>query len=68
MEDFMDGQWHDWEGGDCPVPGGTMVQAFLREDGGWSGETFPAETWDWSWQPESAEADIVRFRVVKEPQ
>ena len=66
MEDFMDGQWHDWDGGDCPVPEGTMVQAFLRENGGWSGETRPAE--DWSWDHLSDMADIVRFRVVKEPQ
>ena len=63
MEDFMDGQWHDWEGGDCPVPKGTMVQAFLWEDCGWSGETRPAEHWNWDHLADMA--DIVLFRVME---
>lgn len=62
MEDFMDGQWHDWAGGDCPVPEGTMVQAVLRGCGGWSYETHLAEKW--SWYHDESDCDITRFRIV----
>lgn len=63
MEDFMNGLWHDWAGGDCQVPKGTLVQARLRADIGWSGKTHPAEDWDWS--HEGSTSDITRFRVVE---
>lgn len=63
MEDFMDGQWHDWAGDDCPVPKGTLVQAVLRGGGGWSYETHPAE--EWSWYHDGDVCDITRFRVVE---
>lgn len=62
MEDFMDGQWHDWAGGDCPVPKGTMVEAVLRGGGGWSHETHMAE--EWSWYHDESDCDITQFRVV----
>ena len=66
MEDFMDGQMHDWHGGDCPVPEGTMVEAFLRAEGGWNGETHLAEEWEWF--HEGNASDIVQFRVVRAAQ
>lgn len=59
--------WHDWRGGDCPVPAGTHVVALLGS--GDSVRTCLPEMLDWSMRavtPGSLRhpGDIVRYRIV----
>lgn len=61
--------WHDWRGGDCPVPPGTHVVALMG--GGESVRTCLPEMLDWSMRavtPGSLRhpGDIVRYRIVAE--
>lgn len=56
----MKSDWIEWHGGDCPVPGDTLVQYRLR--GGM--ETVSAEELDWDWYDDSV--DIIAYRIVKE--
>lgn len=53
--DYMDGEWHDWAGGECPVPGDVMVEVEFLGEGGC---TLPAHSHGWS-------DYITRFRVVQ---
>lgn len=59
--------WHDWRGGDCPVPPGTHIVALMG--GGESVRTCLPEMLDWSMRavtPGSLRhpGDIVRYRIV----
>lgn len=54
MTNYMDGNWHDWHGGECPVPGDVEVEVVY--DSGAS-KTLPAGWPGWS-------RLITRFRVL----
>jgi len=54
--------WFQWNGGDCPVPAGTMVQVRFRRGGNESSRIAEALEWEhgklgWWW-------DIVAYRIV----
>lgn len=57
--------WIEWNGGECPVAAGTVVQAKLRLPlPGWDEKKRPGEEWDWS--HEGSAGDIIAYRIVKE--
>lgn len=58
-----DDGWIAWEGGDCPVAGGTRVEVVFRSRLG-SAEGF-ARNWDWSRGPAPVSYDIVAYRIAK---
>ena len=57
-----DDGWIKWEGGECPVPEGTIVEVKFR-DGDCEGG-FPAG--EAGWAHEWGTADIVAYRIVSE--
>ena len=58
MTDYNDGNWHGWNGGECPVHPKTVVEAIF-DDGSGSGYPGPADCYIWDrWHP-------IAFRVVK---
>lgn len=66
-------EWIDWAGGECPVPGETLVEMKVRGDDIVSPPT-PARFWsngyDW-WAHEASPSfgntrDIVAYRVVSQ--
>ena len=58
MIDYNDGNWHGWNGGECPVHPETEVEAIFG-DGSGSGNAVPADCYSWDrWHP-------IAFRVVK---
>jgi len=38
MTDYSDGNWHGWNGGDCPVHPNTVVEVTWSDGDNWSGE------------------------------
>lgn len=64
--DYLDGQWHDWHGGACPVPG-EEVEVHYRWDAYPTNGVLDADDMRWGRgnDAEEAECDIIRFRVVK---
>lgn len=70
-EKFKDGSWTQWNGGECPVPKGTMIDVRYRD--GYIEENIPtmespvddgrtAESWDHL----GSEADIVFYRLSQQ--
>ena len=61
-----DDGWIPWEGGDCPVAHGTVVDVRFRD--GWEGDGL-ASKWRWHHATQEnsdvKELDIVAYRVVK---
>jgi len=62
MTDYNDGNWHPWNGGECPVHPKSLVVVMVR-DGMVSPERQPARAYKWD---EDHTGTIVAFRVVKE--
>ena len=66
MTDYNDGNWHGWDGGECPVHHKTVVEAVWHdprmERAGMSGPR-PAKVEN---EPTLAWVHVVKFRVVKE--
>ena len=68
MTDFNDGEWHGWNGGDCPVHPDSVVQTQLADETRLDviEETadcfFPAANLDW--ESKCARYSIIAFRVV----
>ena len=63
-----DDGWIEWKGGECPVPGDTMVEVLLREETATTGEAMEAGKYSWGHFGEGnryADHDIVSYRVVK---
>ena len=56
---YMDGKWHDWEGGECPVPGSCIVEVEFR--GGVIATHFASRN---HWLHDDDVYDIVKFRVI----
>lgn len=56
--DYYDGAWHDWHGGECPVPDAELVQVEFTN--GESTRTTTPCSWLW--------LNVQRFRVLRGPQ
>jgi len=56
MTDYSDGNWHGWNGGECPVHPNSRIEA--RE---WSGTRWTADAGDCDWT-----SMAWWFRVIKE--
>ena len=57
---YNNGEWHGWNGGDCPVHPNSEVYVMFN-----SGEVargFNADEWDWS---HNISTKLVAFRVTK---
>lgn len=59
--DYMDGEWHDWTGGEMPVPGDVRVEVELC--GNTTNAEYPAEKWFWD---AGQITNITRFRVIRD--
>lgn len=58
MTNYNDGEWHGWNGGECPVHPETIVIAQHE-----SRETLAAKYFNWKTE---GDFDIIAFRVIKE--
>lgn len=55
---YLDGNWHDWHGGECPVPGEMVVAVCFHHD---DHEVFGcAREFGWT------TTDITAFRVIRD--
>lgn len=61
----MSDGWIEWKGGECPVHPDTVVAAEFR-DGSRTSPT-SADLWDWRHHSGDADAEIVRYRIVRPP-
>jgi len=60
-----EGEWIEWDGGDCPV--GEEVKVDVRFRNGEIDEGLSAGGWVWLCSPESNyERDIIAYRVVQQ--
>ncbi len=59
MTDYNDGNWHGWNGGECPVHPESMVVVTFNDGEEYKG--FHADKWIW----DSDRDKIVAFRVTK---
>lgn len=66
MTNYNDGEWHGWNGGECPVHPDSVVQTMIRSEIGkeWDDEEFKASGYRWNRCGDIG--DIIAFRVVKE--
>jgi len=55
--------WTAWEGGECPVAGGTMVEVVFRSRIG--SAVGLARNWDWSRGPAPVSYDVVAYRILE---
>lgn len=53
--------WITWAGGECPVPGDTVVEVRVRDG---ARDTNRADTWFVCWKNDNMPEDIVAYRVV----
>ena len=58
-----DDGWTAWEGGECPVAGGTMVEVVFRSR--ISSAVGLARNWDWSRGPAPVSYDVVAYRILE---
>lgn len=65
MTDYNDGNWHGWNGGECPVHPETVIDALIVFSDGRPGfhQSVPARDLVWPWV-ESGQ--ITAFRVIEE--
>ena len=59
MTNYNDGNWHGWNGGECPVHPESVVDVKFNDGEEYIGHH--AEDWDWH----SNEAKIIAFCVTK---
>lgn len=59
MTDYNDGEWHGWNGGECPVHPNSKVDVTFEEDGTHKGRC----AYGWKWN--DLETPIIAFRVTK---
>ena len=57
--------WIPWNGGRCPVPGDTLVEVKLREEVSEEWMKDRAICFEWRYDDEFPESDIVAYRVIK---
>lgn len=60
MTDYNDGQWHGWNGGECPVHSESVIKYELR-----CGDVRTAFAGNLVWACLETVNDIINFRVVK---
>lgn len=66
MTNYNDGEWHLWDGGECPVHPKSVVEAVWHDPRmGCAGMSRPREAIE-NPGPSLAWAHVVKFRVVKE--
>jgi len=66
MADYNDGNWRDWNGGECPVHPKTTVEAVWHDPRmGRAGMTGPRPAKVEN-EPTLAWVHVVKFRVIKE--
>lgn len=66
MTNYNDGEWHLWNGGECPVHQKSVVEAVWHDPRmGSAGMSGPREAIE-NPGPSLAWAHVVKFRVVKE--
>ena len=65
MTDYNDGKWHGWNGGECPVDLGCLVE--FQTIGGVVGRADhdPLAASDLSWFHDGDDGDLIAFRVTK---
>lgn len=63
MGEGKPGDWIDWHGGECPVPRGTMVELWLRDEAQPQGLQRVATVIRWQHGLKD-DSDIVRYRIV----
>ena len=63
MTNYNDGNWHGWNGGECPVHPKSVVDVFFAN--GRKGSS-KVEAKFLRWSRISSCGDVVKFRVVKE--
>ena len=59
MSDYNDGNWHAWNGGECPVHPKTVVKACFEAQ-----KSFAQKAGDFNWGLSAV--PITAFKVVKE--
>ena len=68
MTNYNDGNWHGWNGGECPMHGRCDVQIVWQfKDGTIRDGQSTGPAYDWNWEG-NEHGDIVAFRVIKEHQ
>ena len=63
MTDYNDGQWHGWNGGECPVHPKTEVDAVFGDGGKQC--SIAGSHLDWSGPDVLPRSYVAAFRVVK---
>ncbi len=56
---YMDGEWHAWSGGECPVPSKCTVEIEFRY-----GEISVLIAVNLDWSVDGHDGDIIKFRVI----
>lgn len=59
---YLDGEWHNWHGGECPVPRDVMVEVEWRSN---AKTKNMAKKFRWRHSYVAPITDITRFRVVQ---
>ena len=68
MTDYNDGNWHGWDGGECPVHPKSMIQAVRGHTDTASVVTWPADQFQpicWRDAGAGHSHSIIAFRVIK---
>lgn len=69
MTDYNDGNWHKWNGGECPVHEKSVVVIQRKMDTRIHADReHDDDVWDagkWDWTHDNEEGDIIAFRVIK---
>lgn len=67
VTDYNDGNWHGWNGGECPVHPKSVVEAVWHDPHNEAaGMTGPRPAGDQEVGPSLAWAHVVKFRVIKQ--
>lgn len=61
MTNYNDGEWHGWNGGECPVHPKTVVRAMTE-----MGRELNCKAKNIAWSQFNSGTDIIAFRVIKE--
>ena len=64
VADFADGEWHDWNGGNCPVPAAWVEYKMTCMPD--RSRTFAAI--GVRWEHIGRDDDIISFRVINAPE
>jgi len=61
-EQFVASEWYKWDGGEMPVPEGTMVEVVHRGDKCYmcqAGRTYAED-----WTHDDTDSDIIAYRIM----